>query len=113
MASAKIIAKPRPYADGTIGIYLQVISDRKPELRQVLRIPAGQWDFKRGQVKGRTAEAQKQNRQLEEIRGKARSYLLECQINGATPNIDAALTGTSTKDTISALLLARADRLEA
>ncbi len=113
MASASIYIPGKVYKDGTVGIYLRLIHNRKIHLRQLCRVMPGEIDHKRQQVRGRTGEAHRINSLINKSLADAKEYLIDCQIKKIEPDPDGYFNSGKRGDTIVDHIRARAQAMEA
>jgi integrase len=86
MASASIYIPGKVYTDGTVGVYLRIIHNRKIHLRQLCRVMPGEIDHKKQEVRGRTGEAYRLNSLINKSLADAKEYLIDCQIKKIEPD---------------------------
>jgi len=112
MASASIYIPPKIYKDGTTGIFIRIIHNRKIHLKQICKVKAEMVDHKRKQVRGRMAESHQLNSLISKSLADVKEYLIDCMLKKIEPDPVTYFKAGKRGDTLVDHIRARGEEME-
>lgn len=86
MASASIYIQSKPYSDGNVPIFIRIIHNRKPYLKQIAKVPEDYIDRNRAEIRRKHLHHTRLNQLIHNELTAAQQYLLDCQIKNTPPD---------------------------
>src|SRR5688572_20482056 len=112
MASAAIYIQRKPYKDGTVPVFIRLTIDRQIYLKQICKAQVSNVDFKKKEIRKGEPGYIKLNLLISRTLQEAKEYLTDCSLRKAVPDANAFFGISDRSDTISAKIIAIADKMK-